>query len=59
MMKVKQNKKVATKPKTKALNKACVSSSVCPYDDFACRVYEFCGTKKCSKRAEKLRQTDC
>lgn len=23
------------------------SSKACPYDDFACRVYSFCGTKKC------------
>ena len=30
----------------------------CVYDDFACRVYEFCGSLKCAKRAKKLRETD-
>lgn len=45
------------KRKRKALNKACVKRAVCPYDDFACRVYQFCGTDKCAKRAELFRQT--
>ena len=54
----KETKKVITKPKSKALNKHNVSSSGCPYEDRACRVYGFCGTQKCAKRAEKLRQTD-
>ncbi len=27
----------------------------CPYDDWACRVYSFCETKKCYERGEKLK----
>jgi hypothetical protein len=26
----------------------------CPYDDHACRVYSFCGTKKCETRGKRL-----
>ena len=28
--------------------------SKCPYDDWACRVYQFCGTKYCEERKDKL-----
>jgi len=30
------------------------SSKTCPYDDHACRVYSFCGTKKCNKRKKSF-----
>lgn len=30
----------------------------CPYDDWACRVYGFCGTKYCDKRREKLKNEE-
>lgn len=30
----------------------------CPYDDFACRVYSFCDTKKCHERGEKLKKAE-
>ena len=42
----------------KKTSKPIVMRSACPYDDHACRVYGFCGTKKCSLRAERLRQAD-
>lgn len=41
----------------KKFHKAHIMGSICPYDNHACRVYEFCGTKKCSERAEILKQT--
>lgn len=41
----------------KNLVQAHVMRSVCQHDDHACRVYQFCGTDKCAKRAELLRQT--
>ena len=28
----------------------------CPYDDWACRVYGFCGTKECDKRRKILKK---
>lgn len=30
----------------------------CPYDDWACRVYGYCGTKKCSTRQQKIKDED-
>lgn len=41
----------------KNFHKAHVIGLVCPYDNHACRVYSFCGTKKCSERGEILGQT--
>ena len=49
-------KKVVDTKKNKTLNKSV--KNTCPYDDFACRVYEFCGTQKCSKRAERLKKNE-
>jgi hypothetical protein len=51
----------------RAVGKPAVSGVVCPYDDFACRVYGWCrsnvetatgvGTERCEKRREHLGQT--
>ena len=30
----------------------------CPYDDWACRVYGYCGTKYCDKRRIKLMKNE-
>ena len=43
---------ITTKKKKKPVKK----KSECPYDDWACRVYGYCGTKKCMKRQEKLKK---
>lgn len=49
MKKKSKFKKVSKKPKAKS------KGSSCPYDDWACRVYSFCGTQKCANRGHKLR----
>lgn len=40
----------------KNFHKAHIMQSVCDHDNFACRVYSFCGTKKCMQRGDVLRK---
>lgn len=51
----KQKSKHDLSLKYKPKNNIVTASKKCQYDDFSCRVYGFCGTKKCDIRREKLK----
>ena len=65
---MKKNKKGKAKSKTNAntvlvagvgaavkkKSKKKAQKEKCPYDDFACRVYQLCGTAKCMNRGMRL-----